>query len=286
MSDLSSQITGRSGTARRQCRTKGRTIVNLNSAGGVPAPPDPADRRTRAMLGCAIVGGPLFVVILVIQGLSRPGFDLKVTPLSQLSLGDRGWIQITNLVVSGILFGAAALGMRRALRSGRARARSPLLVAVFAASQLLSGAFVPDHGYEFPPGAPVGAPEQLSWHGTVHLAGVTIGGWALIAACLIYARRVAGFHQQGWAAYCLATAATDIVLTVAGIATDDYRLALAGHALIWLWPTVIAMRPLRAGDAQPAEPPRPAGTNRERHSVQTPSSSAEHTLGGRTWTRE
>jgi hypothetical protein len=222
-------------------------MVNLNSVADAPARPASIDRPTRVLLRSGIVAGPLFVLLLVIQGLSRDGFDLTATPLSQLSLGDQGRIQIANLVVSGILFGAAALGTRRALRSGRARTWSPLLVGVFALCQLCSGVFLPDQGYGFPPGAPGGAPDPLSWHGTIHVAAVTLGGWALIAACLVYAHRLAGFKQHAWMAYCLAAAAADIALTVAGVASGDYRLALIGHALIWLWPSVIAARLLREG---------------------------------------
>ncbi len=215
-------------------------MLSPNVATGQPAARTSTDRLTRALLWCGIIAGPLFVAVLVIQGLNRAGFDLKVTPLSQLSLGAQGWIQIVNLVLSGILFGAAAAGIRRALGWGRARTWSPLLVGVFAACQLASGAFLPDQGYGFPPGAAAGTSETLSWHGTLHVAGVTLGGWALIAACLVYARRFAGLQQRTWATYCLASAAADLALTVAGLVSGDYRLALVGHALIWLWPSAIA----------------------------------------------
>jgi hypothetical protein len=47
------------------------------------------------------------------------GFDLSRHPISLLSLGSLGWIQIANFVVTGGLYVACAVGMWRALRPGR-----------------------------------------------------------------------------------------------------------------------------------------------------------------------
>ena len=76
---------------------------------------------TRALLACGVVGAPLFVVASLVQSSTRDGFDLKRHPFSMLSLGEHGWIQITNFVVCGLLFIACGVGMRRALRSGKGR---------------------------------------------------------------------------------------------------------------------------------------------------------------------
>lgn len=56
---------------------------------------------TRALLACGVVAGPLFIVVALIQAFTRSGFDPVRHPLSLLSLGDLGWIQITNFVVGG-----------------------------------------------------------------------------------------------------------------------------------------------------------------------------------------
>ena len=44
---------------------------------------------------------------------------LSPHPLSLLSLGDLGWIQIANFVVTGLLVTACAIGMRRVLHPAR-----------------------------------------------------------------------------------------------------------------------------------------------------------------------
>ena len=74
---------------------------------------------TRALLACGLVAGPLYVVVALLQVLFRDGFDLSRQPLSMLSLGDLGWIQITNFVVGGLLAVGFAAGLRRVLRGGR-----------------------------------------------------------------------------------------------------------------------------------------------------------------------
>src|SRR5438034_5582212 len=77
-----------------------------------------AEAITRALLRCGIVAGPLYIVAGAIQLVIRPGFDVRYNMLSQMALGDLGWIQVTNFVVSGLLVVASAVGIRRALRSG------------------------------------------------------------------------------------------------------------------------------------------------------------------------
>ncbi|HET6728167.1 MAG TPA: DUF998 domain-containing protein, partial [Jiangellaceae bacterium] len=78
-----------------------------------PAGAAAATRRTetRALLACGVVAGPLFIVVGVLQMLTRDGFDPSRHPLSLLSLGDLGWIQIANFVIAGLLFTASGVGM-------------------------------------------------------------------------------------------------------------------------------------------------------------------------------
>jgi hypothetical protein len=72
-------------------------------------------QKTRDLLACGAFAGPLFVAVVVIQALTRNGYDLAEHPLSLLTLGDFGWIQSANFVVAGMLVGAFAVGLRRAL---------------------------------------------------------------------------------------------------------------------------------------------------------------------------
>jgi Protein of unknown function (DUF998) len=95
----------------------------------------------RNLLGCGIVAGPLFVIASLAQAFTRNGFDLGRHPISLLSLGSPGWVQIANFVVSGILYLAGAIGMRDALRSGRGSTWGPLLVGVTGVGLIVAGVF-------------------------------------------------------------------------------------------------------------------------------------------------
>src|SRR5947208_13161403 len=84
--------------------------------------------RTRALLRCGQIAGPVYLVAGFAQALTRDGFSLKRHPFSFLSLGENGWIQVLNFVVCGALFIAGAIGAKRVLRSGRGRTWGPLLI--------------------------------------------------------------------------------------------------------------------------------------------------------------
>jgi len=65
--------------------------------------------------------------------------------------------------------------VRRALHSGRADIWGPILFAANGIGLVLAGVFVTDAGAGFPAGAPVGAPESISWHGVLHEIGFAMG---------------------------------------------------------------------------------------------------------------
>jgi Protein of unknown function (DUF998) len=101
---------------------------------------------TRALLAGGAVAGPLFIIVGLLQAVTREGFDLRRHPLSLLSNGDLGWIQIANFVVTGLLFAAAAVGMRRVMHPGRGGTWGPLLVGRSEPARSLAGSRVGEWG--------------------------------------------------------------------------------------------------------------------------------------------
>jgi Protein of unknown function (DUF998) len=97
-------------------------------AGAAGAPTVTPTGRTSALLACGIVAGPLFLAVVRAQAFAREGFDLGRHPLSLLSLGELGWIQIANFVVTGALYVACAVGMWQVLHPGRSGTWGPVLV--------------------------------------------------------------------------------------------------------------------------------------------------------------
>jgi hypothetical protein len=173
--------------------------------------PASAATRTSRLLACGIVAGPLFLTVGLTQAFTRDSFDLSRHPLSLLSLGGLGWIQIANFVVTGLLFITCAVGMRRVLRPGRAATWGPRLVGALGAGLVMAGVFAADAGAGFPPGAPAGAP-QMSWHGILHEVGFVLASLGMLAGSLVFARRFAAQRRWGWVGACVASAVAVLAL--------------------------------------------------------------------------
>lgn len=201
--------------------------------------------RTNALLTAGVLAGPIFVVTVLAQALTRDGFDPRRHPLSLLALGDLGWIQITNFVACGVLAFASAFGLRRALRGGRAGTWGPILIGTYGVGLVWGGVFSADPAYGFPVGTPDGAPEQLSWHGILHGIAPAVAAVALIAAAFVFARRFAAEGRRGWVAYSIGAVVADLGLTSVTFAVDDYRWMLAGGIVIWTWAAAVTAHVLR-----------------------------------------
>ena len=81
---------------------------------------------TRTLLAGGIAAGPVFGVVAAAQVLTRDGFDLSRQPLSLLALGELGWIQIANFVVSGLLALAGAALRRPRSYASRNTSTAPV----------------------------------------------------------------------------------------------------------------------------------------------------------------
>jgi Protein of unknown function (DUF998) len=209
----------------------------------VPETAPDATRRTpaRALLTCGVVAGPLYVVVALLQVLVRDGFDLSRHPLSLLSLGDWGWIQITNFVVGGLLAIGFAIGLGRVLPPGRGGTWAPLLVGGYGLGLIAGGAFVADPGLGFPPGTPDGIPDHFSWHGLLHAFAPPLASLSLIAACFVLVRRFVGLRQRGWATYCAITGVACLALAVwPDPQTVSIRLAVL-ILISWAWVSALAV---------------------------------------------
>jgi hypothetical protein len=194
----------------------------------------------RNLLYCGIVAGPLFIAASLIQGFTRTGFDLARHPLSLLSLGSLGWVQIVNFVVSGILYVLGAVGQRAALRRSRGGTWGPLFVGFSGIGLIIAGVFTADPGAGFPPGAPAGAP-TMSWHGLLHEIGFILSFLGAIGACAVFARRYAAIGRRSWMVVALATPVAALV--VAGwpdLSTLSERLVIATAILFGSLTAVMA----------------------------------------------
>ncbi|MEU7753484.1 DUF998 domain-containing protein [Micromonospora sp. NPDC049101] len=218
------------------------TTANATSAGAAVAGVDSRRTTRRALLVGGAAAGPLFGVVAAAQVLTRDGFDLSRQPLSLLALGDLGWIQITNFVLTGLLALAGAVGLRRTLRGEPGGTWGPALIAVHGLGLIIAGVLVSDPSMGWPAGAPEGAPDTLSWHAAGHGVGAALAFGSLPVACLVFARTWWRAGQRGWAAYSLGSAlAVVAILAWPDQGTLSVRMALA-CVVTFGWLTALCAR--------------------------------------------
>ena len=149
-----------------------------------------------------MVAGGFYLIVGLAQALTRDGFDLGRHPLSLLMLGEGGWMQRANLLLSGLMVVAAALGFSRAMGRAGSGNGAGILLGIFGLSLIGSGIFPPDPMAGFPPDADQGAG---TIGGVLHLAFGAIGFLCLSMAAFRVARwfglagnhRLAGFSRVG-----------------------------------------------------------------------------------------
>src|SRR5262245_19979914 len=68
------------------------------------SPPGPGSRPAllAVSLIIGVVGPLLFIVVFLLEGATRSGYDPVRYPVSSLSIGTRGWIQAANFLMVGL----------------------------------------------------------------------------------------------------------------------------------------------------------------------------------------
>lgn len=188
---------------------------------------DTAAAVTRSLLGWGVVAGPFYLVVGLALALTRPGFDLGRHQLSLLMLGDLGWAQTVNLVATGLMVVAAAIGFRRAPQASARASRSGVLLGLFGIGMVGSGLFPPDPMAGFP----AGMEETVTTSGLMHLVFGAVGFLALGAAALAAARWFAERDDTGSARlsrWC------GVVVIVGFLGGGGLASSVVGVAALWL----------------------------------------------------
>ena len=104
----------------------------------------------------------------------REGFDITRHPISQLSAGSLGWIQITTFVLAGLGGLALATSIKRTITEGVGRRVLPIFVGIFGVGLIAAGPFTMDAENGFPVGTPDAPVAQMSWHSVVHSTAAAV----------------------------------------------------------------------------------------------------------------
>src|SRR6266566_3265157 len=105
---------------------------------------------SRPLLLAGVIGPLVFIAAFLIEGITRPGYSAWRNFVSQLATGDGGWMQVVNFLVCGTLVAGFAIGLRRALGSGRASIAAPILLGLFALALIVAGLFATDPALGYP----------------------------------------------------------------------------------------------------------------------------------------
>ncbi|MDR0344958.1 MAG: DUF998 domain-containing protein [Nocardiopsaceae bacterium] len=168
----------------------------------------------RFLLMAGLVSPLIFVVVVLVDGATPPGYNPWHHPMSTLALGPHGWVMTIAFVVLGAGLLCFAVGLRRFLNSGRGSTWGPILIAVVGVSLIGLAIFPTDPALGYPPGAA----STSTLHGFLHslLSGV-FGDLPMVAACIVLTRRFAQAPGgRPWVLYSIATVILVVVFQVLG----------------------------------------------------------------------
>jgi hypothetical protein len=199
----------------------------------------------------------LFIVVFLIEGAVpaiRPdGYSPLRHPISTFAIGEFGWIQVANFLVTGALLVAFAMGVRRA--GGGIWA--PVLIGLVGVGLIGAGVFTADPLSGYPPGTPA-MPAMGTTHGVLHEAFSAPVFLGLPAAAGLVGYRFAKSGHRWWAGYSVGTAVAFLalfVLTSMGFAQTPAFVAVGGLlqrltiTVGFSWLTVLALHLIRRESA-------------------------------------
>jgi hypothetical membrane protein len=201
---------------------------------------------TKSLLGWGVVAGPFYLVVGLAQALLVPGFDLSRHALSLLLLGPLGWIQAANLVLSGLMVLAAAVGFGR-LMPRRANVWAAVFLGLYGVSLFAAAIFPPDPMGGFPVGGTDATTASMS--GVLHLVAGAIGFVSLALAAIIVGAWLRREGRRGVAITSWIAAAVIVLGFMGGaaLATVPVGIALLWLAVVvgWAWLAIASLTAYR-----------------------------------------
>ena len=213
-----------------------------------------SDVKTKVLLICGAIAGPLFTLAWFVGGATRPNYNPLRHPISSLSIGDAGWMQATTFIVTGILMLAFAFGLRRIPQIREGSTWGPLLIGAMGIGLLGAGIFVTDPMNGYPPGTP-DLLLQYSLPGRLHRLFSALFFLGLPSACFVFARLFAKWGVRRWSIYSLVTGIAFLVMFIVASAGFSQVEGLVNYAGLfqritltigWVWLTLLAVFLLNA----------------------------------------
>jgi hypothetical membrane protein len=163
------------------------------------------DSKTKALLSCGAIACPLFVLVFMLEGATRANYNPLKHPISSLSIGELGWMQMSNFIITGMLLFAFAIGLRRERRLSGASKSGSNLIGIVAIGLIGAGIFSTDPVYGYPTSRPL-ALAQFTISGHMHDFFSILVFFCLPSACFVFRRRFITNGETGWAVYSMLSA--------------------------------------------------------------------------------
>jgi hypothetical protein len=142
-----------------------------------------------------LVCSPLYVGVIVLEGLLRPDYNDMTMFISELALGPGGFVQIANYIVFGLSILLFAIGVALTFGTTRAGRIGVTLLVIVGICSVAAGLFVidpvPASGLTYKPGA-IGPPD-MSFSSKFHyvVSSLMFVLAPVCAFCFVFAGRFA-----------------------------------------------------------------------------------------------
>jgi hypothetical protein len=157
-------------------------------------------RLTYGLLAAGILAGPIYVLVGIIEILTRPGFDMTRHDLSLMANGDWGWVHTLMLIATGFLTITGAFGLRNTIKGKNGGTWGPLMLGLYGVGLVGAGFFSAGPAHGFPIGTPEGM-AVITTNGLLHFIFGAVGFLGLIAACFILTKYFKAKGERSWAIY-------------------------------------------------------------------------------------
>jgi hypothetical protein len=125
------------------------------------------NKTTKGLLTCGIIGVFLFIIMFPIQGQLRVAYSPIKFPISSLSIGEFGWIQISNFIIAGSLIFLSSIGFRQATPLLKNSLLTSILIGAVGLGLVGAGIFSTDPLYGYPTTEPLKI-VSFTIHGQLH----------------------------------------------------------------------------------------------------------------------
>lgn len=183
---------------------------------------------TRSLLGWGVIAGVFYLIVGTTHGLLRDGFSFAEHPLSLLMLGDFGWVQQGNLILTGLMLIAAAVGFQRVMTPDNRGTSTGVALGIYGLALIGSGIFPPDPVDGFPDAS---SAAEATTSGVLHL---TFGGAGFIALATAAFLMVSWFRKRNTTSQAKRARLTGFIILIGFLGGATLANSTIGVILLWI----------------------------------------------------